>query len=230
MNKKLLTIVLLLAISISSRAQLNFVAGVGTNLYMSKYIEDDNLSNIDLNDYHSLAFNHDLHLNVGIDLSNRLRFVAGLATSTKIDKSDYSYLLPDTLVNPNTDYTVVTKNKYLTIPLSLTVNLVGKEAKSRLPIGFTADINMFNKQQITSATFDTTYTKAELDTAINATSLTAGFTLGYGYKFTDNLGIDALLFAKYDLTSFDKTNPLYNTYAFVGINLTLYYVFGKAKE
>lgn len=228
MNKKFLAVVLLLAISISSRAQLNFVSGVGSNLYMSKYIVDDNLANIDLKNYHGLAFNHDLHLNVGIDISNRLRFVTGLATSSKIDKVDLSYLVvtPD----PNVDYNAVVKNKYLTIPLSLTVNLVGKDAKSRLPIGFTADINMFNKQQITSATFDTTYTKAELDTAINATSLTAGFTLGYGYKFTDNIGFDALIFAKYDLTKFDNTNPLYNNYAFVGLNLTLYYVFGKKKD
>ncbi len=226
MNKKILTIVLLLAVSISSRAQLNFVAGVGTNLYMSKYILDDNLSDIDLNDYHSLAFNHDLHLNVGIDLSNRLRFVAGLASSTKIDKADFSYLYP----NVDGNFSYVIKNKYLTIPLSLTVNLVGKEAKSRLPIGFTADINMFNKQQITGATFDTAYTKAELGTAINATSLTAGFTIGYGYKFTDNLGIDALLFAKYDLNSFDNSYTLYNNYAFAGINLTLYYVFGKMNQ
>lgn len=193
---------------------------------MSKYILDDNLSDIDLNDYHSLAFNHDLHLNVGIDLSNRLRFVAGLASSTKIDKADFSYLYP----NVDGNFSYVIKNKYLTIPLSLTVNLVGKEAKSRLPIGFTADINMFNKQQITGATFDTAYTKAELGTAINATSLTAGFTIGYGYKFTDNLGIDALLFAKYDLNSFDNSYTLYNNYAFAGINLTLYYVFGKMNQ
>lgn len=226
MLKKILTLVVLISISFSSFAQLNFVAGVGTNLYMSKYILDDNLANVDLKDYHSLAFNHDLHLNVGVDIANRLRFVTGLATSSKIDKADYSYLYP----NSTGDYNYVIKNKYLTIPLSLTVNLVGKEAKSRLPIGFTADINMFNKQQITGATFDTTYTKAELDTAINATSLTAGFTLGYGYKFTDNLGLDALLFAKYDLKSFDNTNPEYNNYAFVGLNLTLYYVFGKKKD
>ena len=228
MHKKILTLLVLTVISFSSFAQINFVAGVGTNLYMSKYIVDDNLANIDLKNYHSLAFNHDLHLNVGIDIANRLRFVTGLATSSKIDKVDLSYLV--TTPDPNVDYNATVKNKYLTIPLSLTVNLVGKDAKSRLPIGFTADINMFNKQQITSSTFDTTYTKAELDTAINATSMTVGFTVGYGYKFTDNLGLDALLFAKYDLAKFDNTNPLYNNYAFVGLNLTLYYVFGKKKD
>ncbi|MEI7801536.1 MAG: outer membrane beta-barrel protein [Bacteroidota bacterium] len=226
MHKKILTLLVLTAISFSSFAQLRLAVGAGTDLYMSKYIVDDKLPNIDLKNYHSLAFNHDLHLNVGIDIANRLRFVTGLATSSKIDKADYSYLYP----NVPGDYSYVIKNKYLTIPLSLTVNLVGKEAKSRLPIGFTADINMFNKQQITGATFDTTYTKAELDTAINATSMTVGFTLGYGYKFTDNLGLDALLFAKYDLAKFDNTNPEYNNYAFVGLNLTLYYVFGKKKD
>ncbi len=230
MIKKILTIVILTAISFSSFAQLNFVAGAGTNLYMSKYIVDDNLANVDLKDYHSLAFNHDLHLYVGIDLGNRLRFVTGLATSSKIDKADFGYL---NLADSTTDYSAVIKNKYLTIPLSLTVNLVGKDAKSRLPIGFTADINMFNKQQITYNSFpafDTTYTKADLDTMINPTSLTVGFTLGYGYKFSDNLGLDALIFAKYDLKSFDRTNTLYNNYAFVGLNLTLYYVFGKKED
>ena len=228
MIKKILPILILTVISFSSFAQLNFVAGVGSNLYMSKYILDDNLSNVDLKDYHSLAFNHDLHLNVGIDLGNRLRFVTGLATTSKIDKADLSYLV--TTPDPSTDYSVITKNKYLTIPLSLTVNLLGKEVKSRMPIGFTADINMLNKQQITSATFDTTYSKDAFDTLYDATSFTVGFTLGYGYKFTDNLGLDALLFAKYDLNDFNKAVTEYNHYAFVGLNLTLYYVFGKKED
>lgn len=237
MNKKILISIFLLAFTISSKAQLNLVAGVGTGIYVSKYIVDDNLA-IDLNDYHSTAFNFAPNFHVGIDLSNRMRFVVGLASTSKTDKSDWSYLLPDSLINPNTDYTVLTKNKCLTIPVSLTFNLVGKEAKSRLPIGLTLDVNMLNKQVITSESLQTfggidfpvTYTKSDFDSIYNITSMTAGFTIGYGYRFTDNLGLDALLFAKYDLTSFDKTNPLYNNYAFVGMNLTLYYVFGKAKE
>ncbi len=237
MNKKILISIFLLAFSFATKAQLNLVVGVGTDLYGSKYIVDDNLSNIDLKDYHGLAFNYAPHVHVGIDLSSRMRFVTGLASTTKTDMtSDLSYI--DSLINPNTDYSAVVKNQYLTIPISLTFNLVGKDAKSRLPIGLTADINMLNKQKITSSTLDTlgrlkfpvTYTKSELASKYDATSFTVGFTIGYGYRFTDNLGLDALLFAKYDLSSFDKTNPLYNNYAFVGMNLTLYYVFGKAKE
>ena len=236
MNKKIFISIFLLAFSISSNAQLNLVAGVGTGIYVSKYIVDDNLA-IDLNDYHSTAFNFAPNVHVGIDLSNRMRFVVGLASTSKTDKSDWSYLL-GAAADSSIDYTFVTKNKCLTSPASLTFNLVGKEAKSRLPIGLTLDVNMLNKQVITSESLQTfggidfpvTYTKSDFDSIYNTTSMTAGFTIGYGYRFTDNLGLDALLFAKYDLTSFDKTNPLYNNYAFVGMNLTLYYVFGKAKE
>ncbi|GDX53357.1 hypothetical protein LBMAG27_24040 [Bacteroidota bacterium] len=236
MNKKILISILLLAFAVGSKAQLNFVAGVGTGIYVSKYIVDDNLA-IDLNDYHSTAFNFAPNLHIGIDLSNRMRFVVGLASTSKTDMtSDLSYI--DSLINPNTDYSAVVKNQYLTIPVSLTFNLVGKDAKSRLPIGLTADMNMLNKQKITSSTLDTlgglkfpvTYTKSELTDKYDATSFTVGFTVGYGYRFTDNLGLDALLFAKYDLSSFDNTNTLYNNYAFVGLNLTLYYVFGKKKD
>ena len=166
---------------------------------------DDTLT-IDLKDYHSLAFNYSPHFVAGIDIGNRVRFTLGLSATSRNDKADWSYLVEDSLLNPATDYTVVIKNQYYTIPINLTFNLVGKDSKSRLPIGVGADINMLSKQVITSSTLESfgnvvlpkTYTKEELDSVYNTLGYSVAFNIGYGYRFNDHLGLDALLFAKYD--------------------------------
>ena len=65
---------------------------------------------------------------------------------------------------------------------------------------------MLSKQVITSSTLESfgnvvlpkTYTKEELDSVYNTLGYSVAFNIGYGYRFNDHLGLDALLFAKYD--------------------------------
>ena len=76
-----------------------------------------------------------------------------------------------------------------------------------------------------------TYSKGDSAIKDISSSMTSYiFTIGYGYKINDYLGIDALLFAKYDSKSFDTSVTEYNQFATAGGNITIFYLFDLGKK
>ena len=237
MIKKIFTLCAILSLAFlnNSNAQLRLAGGVGLDLFTSKYIVDDNIDSIDLKDYHNGAFNAAPHINLGIDIGDRVRILTGIDMQKRTDNYDFSYYFG--IGSPSKVLTTVTN--YTTIPLSVTCNLTAKDSKSRLPIGLGIDFSSLKKVTYSSSDLTSlfgtplpvTYSKGDSAIKDISSSMTSYiFTIGYGYKINDYLGIDALLFAKYDSKSFDTSVTEYNQFATAGGNITIFYLFDLGKK
>ena len=231
MKKNFLYITLLLCTTIlCAKAQIRFTAGVGCDIYGSKYIVDDNLSDIDLNDFHKVSVSLAPKLLVGVDVSKRVRILTGFGTFTRSDQFDFNDAPSSFSAEPGN---LLSKNKYNTIPVLVLFNFLSKESNSRLPIGFGIDFTSFRQTDISSDNLSALGAESlpisrkynELKDVIDKNMNAVSFQIGYGYEITEHIGIDAVLFARYDLSDFNKLDALYDRYAFAGLNIMAMYKF-----
>lgn len=229
--KKFLTLTLfLLSISIFSHAQVKFAAGLSADIYGSKYIQDDDRSDVDLNDFHKVSVNFAPKLLVGVDLSKRVRILTGFGTFNRTDNFDFSSAPTTFTTAPGQ---LLIKNQYNNIPVLVLFNFLSKDSKSRLPLGLGMDFTSYKQTVYSSDNLNTfagkdlpyTLKYDDVKSYLNKSMMAVSFQIGYGYEITDHIGIDATLFAKYDLKDFNTTYDLYDRFAFAGLNLMAMYKF-----
>ncbi len=233
MQKFFLSLPLIFLLTIlQSQAQMSLVGGLSSDIYASKYIVDDNLSDVDLNDYHKIGVTWSPKILIGPDLSNRVRVLVGIGRFTRLDVFDFRSAPTSYTLEPGK---VIYKNQYQVIPMMILFNLLKKDSKSRMPIGLGVDFTTFKQTKITSEKLTmiggyqipATLKYDDVNNYMDESLTALNFQMGYGYQFTDNLGLDATLFLRYDMKDFNTNYDLYDRYAFAGINLMLMYKFFK---
>ncbi len=216
--------------TLNSNAQIKFTAALGADIYGSKYIQDDDLSDVDLNDFHKVSVNMSPKLLIGVDISKRVRILTGFGSFTRTDNFDFNSAPATFTTTPGN---LLSKNKYNNIPVLVLFNFLSKESKSRLPLGFGMDFTSFRQSDLSSSNLETfsgkdlpfTHKYDDVKDYMSKSMSAVSFQIGYGYEITEHIGIDAVLFAKYDLSDFNTKYDLYDRYAFAGLNLMAVYKF-----
>jgi hypothetical protein len=190
MKKLLLTLTLLCSIiTLRINAQIKFTAGLGADIYGSKYIQDDNLSEVDLNDFHKVSINMSPKLLVGVDLSKRVRILTGFGSFARTDNFDFSSAPTSFTATPGN---LLYKNKYNNIPILVLFNFLSKESKSRLPLGFGMDFTSYKQTDISSDNLKTlegkdlpfTQKYDDVKNSLNKSMSAVSFQIGYGKEIT----------------------------------------------